>query len=105
MRLPLLGLGLSTLLSVGPALAATAYVTNEKGNSVSIVDLDKMAVVSTVDVGQRPRGIALSKDEKLVYICLSDDDTIGIYDAKTMESVGELPSGADPEQLRISHDG
>ena len=94
------------LFAISPyASAATAYITNEKGNSISVIDLDKLEVVKTVKVGQRPRGIALSKDEAEIYVCLGDDDTIAILDAKTLNPIGELPSGPDPEQLRLSPDG
>ena len=89
----------------GHVPAATAYITNEKGNSISVIDLDKLEVTRTVKVGQRPRGIALTKDETLMFVCLGDDDTIAIVDTKTLKEVGELPSGPDPEQLRVSPDG
>src|SRR5579871_2252632 len=88
-----------------PAYSTTAYVTNEKGNSISVIDLDKLEVTHTVKVGQRPRGIALSKDDALMFVCLGDDDTIAVIDTKTLKEVGELPSGPDPEQLRLSPDG
>src|SRR3954447_20849744 len=105
MQASLIPLALALALAAAPARAATAYITNEKGNSITVVDLDKLAAVKTVEVGQRPRGIALSKDEKLIYVCLGDDDTIAILDAGTLERVGELPSGPDPEQIRLSPDG
>ena len=38
--------GLSALLASG-AQAATAYITNEKDNTVSAIDLDKLEVVKT----------------------------------------------------------
>ena len=41
----------------GSAHATTAYITNEKGNSISVIDLDKLEVTHTVKTGQRPRGI------------------------------------------------
>ena len=85
--------------------AATAYITNEKGNSISVIDLDKLEVTHTVKTGQRPRGIALSKDDALMFVALGDDDTIAVIDTKTLKEVGELPSGPDPEQLRVSRDG
>src|ERR1700757_972448 len=85
--------------------AMTAYVTNEKGNSISVIDLDKLEVTHTVKTGRRPRGIALSKDDALMFVCLGDDDTIAVIDTKTFKEVGELPSGPDPEQLRVSPDG
>ncbi len=62
-------------LSGGPAFAFTAYVSNEKGNSITVVDTETKQVVKTVDVGQRPRGITLSHDGKFLYLCASDDDT------------------------------
>ena len=89
----------------GSAHATTAYITNEKGNSISVIDLDKLEVTHTVKVGQRPRGIALSKDDALMFVCLGDDDTIAVIDTKTLKEVGEMPSGPDPEQLRVSPDG
>src|SRR6202042_1279447 len=89
----------------GPAHATTAYITNEKGNSISVIDLDKLEVTHTVKTGQRPRGIALSKDDALMFVCLGDDDTIAVIDTKALKEVGEIPSGPGPEQLRVSPDG
>src|ERR1700675_2632202 len=86
----------------GLAQAATAYVTNEKSNSISVIDLDKLEVTHTVKTGQRPRGIALSKDDALMFVALCDDDAIAVIDTKTLKEVGELPSGPDPEQLCVS---
>ena len=46
------------------ANAGRAYVTNEDGESVSVIDTDKAEVVATVNVGKRPRGMKLSRDGK-----------------------------------------
>ena len=43
-----------------PAFAAKAYVSNEKDNNISVIDLDSMTVTGTLDTGKRPRGLALS---------------------------------------------
>src|SRR6185437_875642 len=67
---------LASLGALSPAWAVTAYVTNEKGNSISVIDVDKLEVTRTVKTGQRPRGIALSKDGGEMFVCLGDDDTI-----------------------------
>ena len=56
-------------------------------------------VIKTVKVGQRPRGIIMSKDGKLVLICASDDDRVEVRDAETMKLKYYLPSGPDPELL------
>ena len=76
--------------------ANRAYITNEKDNTVSVIDIKKK-VIKTVKVGQRPRGIIMSKDGKLVLICASDDDRVEVRDAETMKLKYYLPSGPDPE--------
>ena len=63
---PRLILGACLSLVAGEASAFTAYVSNEKGNTVSVIDTNKWEVVKTIKVGQRPRGIAYTKDQKYV---------------------------------------
>src|ERR1700720_3006135 len=87
------------VLSVDPARAFLAYVSNEKGNTVSVIDTDKMETIATIKTGQRPRGIEVSRDGKLVYVALGDDDVIQVFDTKTRNDAGSLPSGADPEHF------
>ena len=93
------------LLGANPASAFLAFVSNEKGNSISVVDTDKMETVATIPTGQRPRGIAVSRDGKSVFVAVGDDDTIQIFDTKTYQNVGELPSGPDPEQFALDPAG
>ena len=97
-------LAFSTVLAgvalTGAADANMAYVSNEKGNTISVIDLTKMETVATVPVGERPRGITLSHDNKLLYICTSDADHIEVLDLETLKVVQTLPSGPDPEPAR-----
>ena len=76
-------------ITAHPAAAYEAYVSNEKGNTVSVIDTDKLEVVKTVDVGQRPRGIAVTRDGKSVIVAVGDANTIQIVDTATKEIVGE----------------
>src|SRR5438128_9822192 len=80
-----------------PAFAFIAYVSNEKSNTVSVIDTDKWAVTKTIKVGQRPRGIEFTRDGKFVLVAVGDDDTIQVIDAATQQVVDSLPSGPDPE--------
>src|SRR3954471_13241751 len=86
-----------TVIALQPATAYLAYVSNEKSNTVSVIDTNKWEVVRTIKVGQRPRGIAFTKDQKYVLVAVGDDDTIQMIDTKTHEVVDTLPSGPDPE--------
>lgn len=88
-----------------PASAYMVYVSNEKDNTMTVVDSTTMKVVKSVPVGQRPRGITISPDGKFIYLCASDDDTIQIIDTATFQIVGTLPSGPDPELFTLSPDG
>ncbi len=80
------------LLVHAQARAFTAYVSNEKSNTVTVIDTDKLAVVATIKVGQRPRGIDLSKDGKFILVAVGDDDAIQMIDINTHEVVAILPS-------------
>ncbi|HAJ87466.1 MAG TPA: hypothetical protein DCP33_11295, partial [Pseudomonas sp.] len=92
---------LALVFASGSAAAATAYVSNEKDDSISVIDLDKMETVETLQVGMRPRGLTLSHDNKLLYICASDSDTVQVMDLATRQIIKQLPSGADPEQFAL----
>ena len=87
------------------AVAYTVYVSNEKGNSISVIDSATLQIKQTIPVGQRPRGIMLTRDGKSLLICASDEDAVQILDVATNTLVGTLPSGPDPEQLNIHPSG
>ena len=93
------------MLFNGDASAFTAYVSNERSNTVSVIDTNKWEVIKTIKVGQRPRGIALTKDQKYVLVAVGDDDTIQMIDTGTNELAGTLPSGPDPELFIEDPDG
>ena len=104
-RLSVLAAAAATVFMTGPASAYMVYVSNEKDNTVSVVDSTTMEVVKTINVGQRPRGITISHDGKLIYLCASDDDSIEVIDTATLQIVDTLPSGPDPELFVLSPDG
>src|ERR1700687_3810567 len=91
---------LGICLAFAPVVEAgayKAYVSNEKGNTISVIDTTAWKVVDTIKVGQRPRGIALTKDQKYVLVAVGDDDTIQMIDTASNRVVDTLPSGPDPE--------
>ena len=91
---------LGTCLALVPAAEAAAYkayVSNEKSNTISVIDTAAWKVVETIKVGQRPRGIAFTKDQKYVLVAVGDDDTIQMIDTASNRIVDTLPSGPDPE--------
>src|SRR5207247_7646376 len=88
-----------------PAPAFIAYVSNEKSNTVSVIDTDKWTVTNTIKVGQRPRGIEFTRNGKFVLVAVGDDDKIELIDTATQQVVDSLPSGPDPELFTQDADG
>jgi len=108
------------------AHAGRAYVSNEDGHTVTVIDTDKNEVVSTIPVGKRPRGIHLSHDGKTLYVALSglpkcppsvpDEecakldrdlkaDGVAAVDTATMKVSKVFAAGSDPEQFDLAADG
>src|SRR5689334_23187349 len=89
-KLFLLALAFAPLSS--SALAYQVYVSNERDNTISVIDSDKLEVTRTFNVGARPRGITLTNDGKFILLCASDDDTVQVIEAETGKLAYTLPS-------------
>ncbi len=121
-------LALAPLLSLAHAVAANAgfrvYVTNEGAGEVAVLDGQTLEVVTRIPVGKRPRGIAVSRDGRRLYVALSGSppappgvdesalpapdrraDGIGVVDLAAGKLRRTLPSGQDPEAFDLSPDG
>ena len=105
MHLRITAAAIAFCMTIPGAHAYSIYVSNEKDNTITVVDSVTLEPVKTVKVGQRPRGITITHDGKYLLVCVSDDDTIEMIDATSFERVGTLPSGPDPELLSLSPDG
>lgn len=61
-RGPLSGACLLALVHIASAQAHEIFVTNEKDNTISVIDARSLRVERTFQVGKRPRGIVISRD-------------------------------------------
>ena len=117
---------LALLLDPLGARAARAYVSNEDGHSVSVLDASNGKLIATVPIGKRPRGLKLSRDGSRLYVAVSGvpkcpptvpdaqcakmkrdlgADGIAILDTRRLKLVGLLRAGSDPEQFDLGRDG
>ncbi|MFX7705201.1 beta-propeller fold lactonase family protein, partial [Acinetobacter baumannii] len=64
------------LCLAAPARSEEIFVSNERDNTVSVIDSDSLEVVRTFPVGRRPRGLTFSKDGRSLYVCASDSDAV-----------------------------
>jgi len=107
-----------------PPPGVAIYVTNETSGDLSVIDTATSAVIATIPLGKRPRGIVASPDRTLLYVALSGSpvagpgvdesklpppdrsaDGIGVVDVRQRKLIKVLTSGPDPEQVALSPDG
>ena len=73
-----------------PTWSSEIWVSNEKSNTVSVIDVETLEVTRTLNVGERPRGIIFSQDYSRLYVCASDDDTVQVLDPASGEVLHNL---------------
>ncbi len=98
------GLWLLALAQLASVQAHEVFITNEKDNTVSVIDTKSLQVARTFSVGKRPRGIALSRDGSKLFVCSSDDHVVQVFDPNTGHQIGLFADLPDPEQVALSTD-
>jgi YVTN family beta-propeller protein len=110
------------------------YVTNMEGNTVSVIDTAKKAIVNTITVGIQPGGVAVTSDGLHVYvakqtvvkaivvgevhwqIAITPDsrqayltnvqgNTVSVIDTTSLSVVNTIPAGTSPTGIAITNDG
>src|SRR3990170_7873581 len=93
------------LLLATPALAETIFVSNEKDNTIRVIDGKTLEVIKTIKVARRPRGIVLSPDNTELFVAAGDGDIMDVIDTKKLEVTRQLESGPDPELMAVDPAG
>jgi YVTN family beta-propeller protein len=109
-----LGLSAAVAIPVGlvPALSAGAqsaapsvFVTNSKGNSVSVIDSATNAVTATVHVGSGPLGAAITPNGHFVYVSNHGSNNVSVINAATNTVVATVAVGLQPIGTAIAPNG
>jgi YVTN family beta-propeller protein len=89
-----------------------AYVSNERDDTITVIDTATDRAVSTIKVGARPRGIQLAPDQKTIWVALSyptnqtpGEDKIAVIDCASEQVIAKYDAGTDPEQFVVNCDG
>lgn len=91
--------------SVSATPSGRVFVTNERGNSISVINGDSLEVEATVEIGNRPRGIGISPDGNEIYIAVSEENVIKVLDPDSLEIKREFEAGSDPETFAVHPNG
>jgi DNA-binding beta-propeller fold protein YncE len=91
-----------------------AYVTNATNDNISIIDYKNHKLVGDIPIlvdsridkyrGLLPFGIALTKDEKTLYVALLGFNAVAVIDVESGKTIGLIPSGWGPTRVKLSPD-
>jgi PQQ-dependent catabolism-associated beta-propeller protein len=82
----------------------TVYVSSEKDDALTMIDLATLAIKGTIPTCKRGRHLQLTPDHKLMLAC-SDSGVADLIDPATGQSLRRIPLGDDPEAFDLSPDG
>ena len=89
-----------------PVLAASLYITNTKGDSVSIIDTTTLEVTGTIKLGAgKPNRIVFHPDGKTAWVVYDRSHDLGVIDAESRKLVKRVKIGGNPYNLNFSPDG
>ena len=82
-----------------------AYITNELGDSVYVIDTSTNTVSAPVSVGDSPNSVAITPDGTSAYVTNYIDGTVSVIDTATNLETATVTVGALPQAVAITPDG
>jgi PQQ-dependent catabolism-associated beta-propeller protein len=82
----------------------TAYVSSEKDDALTVIDLATLTVKGTIATCKRGRHLQTTPDGKLLLAC-TDSNAADLIDPATGKSLRRIPLGDEPEAFDLSPDG
>jgi len=91
------------------------FVSNGNNDNISVISTKTDTVVQTIHLdldpridhlrGKIPFGLAISPDQKRLYVAESGINAIAVVDIPALKTIGHIPTGWFPSKLKISQDG
>jgi len=91
------------------------FVSNGSNDNISVIDPRVDTVVATIPLpldqrvdkfrGKIPFGLAVSPDQKSLFVAESGINAIGVIDIPSMKLLGHIPAGWFPSKLAVTPDG
>ncbi|MDA1121768.1 MAG: bifunctional YncE family protein/alkaline phosphatase family protein [Bacteroidetes bacterium] len=91
------------------------FVSNGNNDNISVISLEKDTVVNTIYLkpddrikqfrGVIPFGLAISPDQKRIYVAESGINALGVINIEDFKVLGHIPTGWFPAKVEVSNDG
>ena len=91
------------------------FVSNGTNDHISVIDIQRDTIAAKIPLklhpavkqfrGVIPFGLAVSRDQKRLFVAESGVNAIGVIDIPSLKVAGHIPSGWFPSKLEVSPDG
>jgi YVTN family beta-propeller protein len=91
------------------------FVSNGHSDCVTMIDAKSLTKNAEIALSPEPRlknlrglipfGLAISPDQKRLYVAEAGINAVGVIDVPTRRVIGHLPTGWFPSKLQVSRDG
>ncbi len=91
------------------------FVSNATNDNISVISVEKDTVINTIYLkpderikqfrGVIPFGLALSPDQKRLYVAESGINAIAVINVGGLKVLGHIPTGWFPSKVKTSNDG
>lgn len=91
------------------------YVSNGNNDDISVIDVKQSNVVSSIELkldkrlgnlkGVIPFGLAISPDQKRLYVAEAGINAVAVVDIESQKVLGHIPAGWFPSKLKVTPDG
>jgi len=91
------------------------FTSNGTNDNISVIDIVHDNIAATIPLkldpsvkqfrGVIPFGLAVSPDQKRLYVAESGVNAVGVIDIPTLKVIGHIPTGWFPSKLEITPDG
>ena len=82
-----------------------AFVANEAAGTISVIDMNALAVEKEFKVGQMPHNIRFDLDGSTAYVTLQGEDKIAVVDVANLKVTELITVEKMPHNLDLSPDG
>ena len=91
------------------------FVSNGNNDCITVIDINTDTILTEIFLkphpavknfrGVIPFGLAISPDQRRLYVAEAGINAIGVVDVPTLSVIGHIPTGWFPSKLKVTSDG
>ncbi len=97
--------GCALLLGALPVVADEAFITEQGGDAVSVLDLSTRKIVARMQVDGKPAGIGMAHDGRFAYVTSPDGKFVSVIDAAARKVVRRIDMPDAPLGIAVDPKG